>query len=509
MLTCVNLLIRNVIPLVYLSMQKARFKWISIIIAVSIVITVLTQGYWNYRNYQLNEQRFLNDMQVALDNGVESYYANLAKFEMIDYSHFNRDTLPGAFSYNFSFDDTNEDTVILDYSSFSTVDTLRSGHIFTSVTASSGTSGTQEFVHRGNGTVNLRKIITKDTILDTIPSRFTDLASKIVIALTRDSIDEMSLQKHIQEELTRKSLPRRIKLVHYERCCPELAKTLETANVLQANAAYLPPGIRLNMGFGNYTWKILQMGLVSMLLSLVMAAMIIWGLLYLYQVIKNQRQLAELKNDLINNLTHEFKTPIATISTALEGIDKFNETNDLEKTRKYIGIGQDQLKKLDQMVEKLLETATLEKDEIILNKESVDISALLQKMLDKYEMTRDQEFEADIASEIITRVDPVHFDNAISNLIDNAVKYGGDQIKVKLNAGQHLELEISDNGQGIEKRHQDKIFEKFYRIPKGDQHDVKGYGIGLYYTQKIIEKHGGQITLSSRPGKTTFKITLP
>ncbi|MDW3194362.1 MAG: HAMP domain-containing sensor histidine kinase [Cytophagales bacterium] len=496
------------LPHVYLSMQKARFKWISIIIAVSIVITVLTQGYWNYRNFQLNEQRFLNDMQVALDNGVESYYANLAKFEMVDMARFNRDTLPGAFSYNFSFDNENEDTLILDYSSFSTIDTIKKGHIFTSVTASS--SGTQEFVHRGNGAVNFRRIITRDSILaDTLPTHFTDLASKIVIALTRDSIDEQSLFQHISDELERKSLPQQVKLLHLESCCPDLKRPLKTANILLANPAFLPPGIVLEMGFGNYTWKILQMGLVSMLLSIAMAAMIIWGLLYLYNVIKNQRQLAELKNDLINNLTHEFKTPIATISTALEGIDKFNETNDLEKTRKYIGIGQDQLKKLDQMVEKLLETATLEKDEIILNKESVDLSALLQKMLDKYEMTGDKHFEADIAKEVITRVDRVHIDNAISNLIDNAVKYGGDSIQVKLKASQHLELEVSDNGPGIEKRHQDKIFEKFYRIPKGDQHDVKGYGIGLYYTQKIIEKHGGQISLNSKPGKTTFKITLP
>lgn len=487
-------------------MQQARFKWISIIIVVSIVITVLTQGYWNYRNYQLNEQRFLNDMQVALDNGVESYYANLAKFEMFDLTRFNTDTLPGAFSYNFSFDDANEDTLIFDYSSFSNVDTLKSGHIFTSITAS---SGTREFVHRGNGNVNLRKIITKDTVLDTIPHGFSDLASKIVIALSRDSIDEKSLQKHIQEELIRKALPDRIKLVHIERCCPDLIKPLGTAHVLQANTAYLPPGLELKMGFGNYTWKILQMGLVSLLLSLAMGAMIIWGLLYLYQVIKGQRQLAELKNDLINNLTHEFKTPIATISTALEGIDKFNETNDLEKTRKYIGISQDQLKKLDQMVEKLLETATLEKDEIILNKESVDLSALMQKMLDKFQMTSEKEYKADIATEVITRVDPVHLDNAISNLMDNATKYGGDQIKVSLKADHHLELKISDNGPGIEKRHQDKVFEKFYRVPKGDQHDIKGYGIGLYYTQKIIEKHGGQITLTSRPGQTTFKITLP
>lgn len=472
------------------------------------MITVLTQGYWNYRNFQLNEQRFLNDMQVALDNGVESYYANLAKFEMVDLASFNRDTLPGAFSYNFSFDDVNEDTLILDYSSFSTIDTIRKGHIFTSVTASS--SGTQEFIHRGNGAVNFRKIITRDSVLaDTLPTHFTDLASKIVIALTRDSIDEQSLFQHISDELARKSLPQQVKLLHLESCCPDLKRPLKTANILLANPAYLPPGVVLEMGFGNYTWKILQMGLVSMLLSLAMAAMIIWGLMYLYNVIKNQRQLAELKNDLINNLTHEFKTPIATISTALEGIDKFNDTNDLEKTRKYIGISQDQLKKLDQMVEKLLETATLEKDEIILNKENTDLTALLQKMLDKYEMIREKQFEADLDPKVMSHVDPVHIDNALSNLIDNATKYGGDQIKVSLKADQHLEIQVSDNGSGIEKRHQDKIFEKFYRIPKGDQHDVKGYGIGLYYTQKIIEKHGGQITLNSKPGQTTFKITLP
>lgn len=484
-------------------MQKAKFKWISIIIGISIVITVLTQGYWNYRNYQLNEQRFLNDMQVALDNGVESYYANLAKFEMTHLTKLKTDTIPGSFSYNFSFDDTDKDTVIFDYNSFAVTDTLKTGHIFTSVTA---TSGVQEFVHLGKGNASIRKIITNDTVMD---GRFSDLASKIVIALSRDSIDEKSLLKHVTDELQRKSLPDRIKLVFDERCCPGQHSPLATPKVLQANAAYLPPGLQLNMGFGNYTWKILQMGLVSLLLSLAMAAMIIWGLLYLYRVIKNQRQLAELKNDLINNLTHEFKTPIATISTALEGIDKFNETNDQQKAKKYIGIGQDQLKKLDQMVEKLLETATLEKDQIQLKKESVDCSELLLHMLEKYDMDSSRKFEIAIDAGVSSELDPVHFENAISNLLDNAVKYGGPKIQVRLKAGKHIEIEVSDNGKGIEKRHHDKVFEKFYRVPKGDQHDIKGYGIGLYYTQKIVEKHGGQITMTSRPGQTTFKITLP
>ena len=486
-------------------MQKAKFKWISIVIGVSIVITLLTQGYWNYRNFQLNKQRFLSDMQLALDNGVEGYYAHLAKFELFDLTSFERDSLPGAFSYNFSIDDTNEDTLVFDYNNISFGDSLRQGSVFTSIV----TSGTESITHRARRSTSIRKIIAHGTVTDTVPDRFSDLASKIVIALSNDSLDIANLKSQITAELQRKDLPDLIQLVYAESCCDDTSPVVNEANVLTANAAYLPPGVVLDMGFGNYTWKILQMGLVSLLLSALMAAMIIGGLLYLYRIIKNQRQLSELKNDLINNLTHEFKTPIATISTALEGIEKFNETNDLDKTLKYIGISQDQLKKLDQMVEKLLETATLEKDEISLQKESTDLSAALHKMMEKYAMIDDKQFDAQIQEGVVTRVDPVHFDNAISNLIDNAIKYGGEHIQVELNAGQHLELLVSDNGPGIESQHQDKVFEKFYRVPRGDQHDVKGYGIGLYYTQKIIEKHGGTITLQSKPGRTTFKITLP
>ena len=484
-------------------MQKARFKWISIVIGLSIVVTVLTQGYWNYRNYRQNQQRFLNDMQVALDNGVESYYANLAKIEMIDLKSFKNDTLPGGVSYSFSFDNHGFDTLLFDYQG--SIPDSSTGHIVASVFA----SGTKRMIRQKKGTTSIRHIISQDEVIDTLPNRFADLASKVLISLSSDSLDQASVEKQIKDQLTRKNLPTDIQLAFQEICCESDEPQLTEANVLAANAAYLPPDLSLHMGFGNHTWKILQMGLVSLLLSMLMAATIIWGLLYLYQIIKNQRQLAELKNDLINNLTHEFKTPIATISTALEGIEKFNDTNDLEKTRKYIGIGQDQLSKLDQMVEKLLETATLEKDEIELKKESTDLSALVEKMMEKFSLVGDKQLHSVIEPHVISRLDPIHMDNAISNLLDNAMKYGGDQIRVKLSAGDQIDLEVTDNGTGIAKTNQEKIFEKFYRVPQGDQHDVKGYGIGLYYSKKIIEKHGGTLALTSTAGETKFKVTLP
>ncbi len=483
-------------------MQKAKFKRISTVIVISILITLVTQGYWNYRNFELNKQRFLNDMQAALDNGVEGYYANLAKFQMVNVAAIAPDTLADAFTVKMSFDD--EDTFMIDYQSFSH-DSISGTHVFSSVmTADAGS-----VVHSGTGVSAVKKVITIDSAFDiNSGSGFTDLASKIVIALSNDTVNTREVASHIEEELTKRNLPSEFKLLLQPFVDREL-RPIDAPNVLVANEAYLPPGMSLRMGFGNHTWKILQMGFMSLLLSILMAAAIIWGLLYLYRVIQNQRQLSELKNDLINNLTHEFKTPIATISTALEGIDKFNETNDLEKTHKYIGIGQDQLRKLDLMVEKLLETATLEKDEIVLNKESIDLSEALSQIVEKFKMTTEKTIEASIQSGVVTRIDPVHIDNALTNLIDNAIKYGGDQIRVNLTAGEKLVVEVQDNGPGIPKRHLDKLFEKFYRVPQGDQHDVKGYGIGLYYTEKIIQKHGGDIRLTSKPGATTFTITLP
>lgn len=484
-------------------MQNARFKWISIVIGVSIVVTILTQGYWNYRNYHLNKQRFLNDMQVALDDGVESYYANLAKVEMIDLTTLRNDSIPGGISYNFSFDNHGFDTLVFDYKG--TIPDSSEGHIVASVFA----SGSKRVIRQSSGTTSFRHVISQNQTIDTLPTRFADLASKVLISLSTDSVDISSVEEHVRDQLNRKDLPSKIELAFTELCCEPRETKLQSTHVLEANAAYLPPDLLLHMGFANDTWKILQMGLVSLLISLTMSAMIIWGLLYLYRVIKNQKQLAELKNDLINNLTHEFKTPIATIATALEGLEKFNETNDLEKTRKYLGIGQDQLAKLDQMVEKLLETATLEKDEIELQKESVDLSALLKKMIEKFSMVGGKQFESSVQEGVVSRLDPVLAENAISNLVDNAIKYGGDQICIKLEANSTIQLEVIDDGPGIGKQNQDKVFEKFYRIPKGDQHDVKGYGIGLYFSKKIIEKHGGTLGLTSRPGETKFKISLP
>ena len=217
--------------------------------------------------------------------------------------------------------------------------------------------------------------------------------------------------------------------------------------------------------------------------------------------------MAEVKNDLISNITHEFKTPIATIGVALESISNFNGIDDKAKTKKYINMSSEQLNKLNIMVEKLLETATLDSDSLELNREVVDVVALLKDLTHRYRVHfPEKEFNISLKVESLeAKVDLFHFENALNNILDNAVKYGGPIISVDLIPKQHsFEVLISDSGNTLSKTNKDRIFEKFYRVPKGNTHDVKGFGIGLYYTKTIIDKHGGSIDLNLAKHLTTF-----
>ncbi|MDB2385444.1 HAMP domain-containing histidine kinase [Polaribacter sp.] len=230
------------------------------------------------------------------------------------------------------------------------------------------------------------------------------------------------------------------------------------------------------------------------------------------KIINQQKELALIKNDLISNITHEFKTPIATVATAIEAIENFNVLKDESKTRKYLAVSSFQLTKLSQMVEKLLETAMLNSEQLMLKKEHTDIVEIVEKTVQKFQLLQtDKElvFTTNLKP-IYNKVDVFHFENVLSNLVDNAIKYGGNLIEVNINSVLNAtQIIVADNGGGIHKNQGELLFDKFYRIPKGNTHNVKGFGIGLYYCKQIIEKHGGEIKLLATKNQTIFKITLP
>ena len=279
-----------------------------------------------------------------------------------------------------------------------------------------------------------------------------------------------------------------------------------------SKSSFLPKDSTLLISFTNETRTILKRIFGGILISTLLVIAVISCLFYLLKIIRHQKQLAEVKNDLISNITHEFKTPIATIGVALESINSFNVIEDKEKTKKYINMSSEQLGKLNIMVEKLLETATLDSDNLELNKEAIDIIKLLNALVSRYKIQfPEKEFNTSFKVEnLLTNIDVFHFENALNNVLDNAVKYGGDIISLDIiPKDKSLDILISDNGSSLSKTNKEHIFEKFYRVPKGNTHDVKGFGIGLYYDKKIVEKHNGAIYLDIENNQTTFKISLP
>ncbi|NER12542.1 hypothetical protein GWK08_03750 [Leptobacterium flavescens] len=504
--------------------NRNRYLIINFII-VTIVATIAIQVYWNIKNYEINKQQLINEVQTALDNGVEIYYADLAKTDIIAFVDTERDNdstytvdrakrfigrvikSPEFFSLDSISVGTKADTIFVDPG-----DTLQftqrfdlndSNHVHASEISPQRITGLSVF--RGQQRVDS---INRSTI--------RSLANKIIISVTRDSIAFNALTKAINSELKRKDIDLNYALGHYKRDST-IIDSFNNVNDAKfklyafSKSTYLPRGEQLKIAFSNLSLIALKRGLTGILLSFLLSASIIACMLYLLRVINRQKQLAEIKNDLISNITHEFKTPITTVSTALEGIENFNSENDKEKTKKYLSISNQQLKKLHLMVEKLLETATLDSDKLLLNKEPLDIVDMLQSLTDKHRMISPEKylsFKSNIETHII-QADHFHLENAVSNLIDNAVKYGGESIDINLNSVlDSVEITIADNGEGIDKNHREKIFDKFYRIPTGNRHDVKGFGIGLYYTRKIVEKHGGAIQLVPDTKYTIFKIRL-
>ena len=238
---------------------------------------------------------------------------------------------------------------------------------------------------------------------------------------------------------------------------------------------------------------------------------------YTITVIAKQKRLSEVKTDFINNMTHELKTPISTISLSSEMILKSDFSNDPERLKRYAGIIFKENKRLENQVERVLNVAKLDKQKLILQKTNLDIHQLIIEAKETFEFNQ-LEHEGKItlelnASNSIIFADQVHITNVVYNLLDNAIKYCKNTPEIIIRSTTEkkgISIEFEDNGLGIKKDDIRFIFDKFYRVPTGNLHNVKGFGLGLFYVKMIIEEHGGTIKVKSELGKgTTFYIWLP
>lgn len=234
--------------------------------------------------------------------------------------------------------------------------------------------------------------------------------------------------------------------------------------------------------------------------------LIIIAFVYLLRTILHQKTVEELKTDFTNNMTHELKTPISVSYSAIDALLNFsNDTN--EKQRKYLTIVKEQLVHLTGLVEQILTLAVENRSTFRLHPEPIAVAPLILTLVQQYKLKTSPrvQFTTHIPPDLMVTADRTHLYNMLSNLIENAIKYTeGEDCRIVVSAestSQQVCISVTDNGIGISEAHQKHIFEKFYRVPNGNLHNVKGYGLGLYYVKNMMDKHHGTIRLKSAPGK--------
>ncbi len=347
----------------------------------------------------------------------------------------------------------------------------------------------------------------------TLPKNYRAADSIRIARFYKRELSERNIGADFKLKFNFKNIPR--KTVH--------ARYSETAqyNYRFHGFVYFDQGndltvLNVRATFNNPQYAIIRNMVVSLMISALLIIATAGSFIYILRTLLKQKKLAELKDDFINNMTHELKTPLATITVAIEGLQKFNALNDTEKTQRYLETSRSELNKLNDLVTKVLNIASFENNEDGLHPEELNIDEMVQGVIASEKMKAAKTVNISYANpdkvESIS-ADKLHLRNVLLNLVDNAVKYSGESVDIAIvvyKGDGMLTFEVRDNGIGISNDNLKNVFEKFYRVPTGNLHNVKGTGLGLSYARSIIEAHGGTLTLKSELGKgSEFIFTLP
>lgn len=256
-------------------------------------------------------------------------------------------------------------------------------------------------------------------------------------------------------------------------------------------------------------WGIVRRSSAVIIASFSAILLVLSSFWFLNRVIVRQRNLAEAKDDFIDNVTHELLTPISTLSISLESLDKYNALNDKKKAQDYLSISQMELKRITGLVKNVLQVSLHDQGEIKLNMINVELISVLHDLINNYTMKSGDavNFDVDSQEEVWVLADVYHLKSVLYNLVDNAMNYSNrhtNRIRFRVQTGNQVVLEVQDNGYGVPHAEQEKIFDKFHRVSQKGLHEVKGMGIGLYYAKTIMAKMKGNLNLkeSSENGST-------
>lgn len=292
-----------------------------------------------------------------------------------------------------------------------------------------------------------------------------------------------------------------------------LIREKEEANTITLGFAH---PVTYEMILGNNSSYLIQKLLSPILFSLFLVGVTVFSFVILYRNLQRQKKLTDIKNEFISNITHELKTPIATMGVAIEALRNFNAIHNAQRTQEYLDISQNELHRLSLLVDKVLNLSIFEKKEIELKYEPLNLQEVVKEVISSMRLQIEKkQATVTVQAEGDTTLlgDRLHLLSVIFNLLDNALKYGKEDLSVRFDLKDkktEVKVIVADNGIGILPEYKEKVFEKFFRVPAGNTHNTKGYGLGLSYVAYVIQQHRGTIEVESQPGQgTRFIIGLP
>lgn len=524
-------------------MNKMFFKILVLLMSLSLIGIILVQVYWFNTSFQNNDEQFkyhvkqvLGIAAVKLQKQEEyTYYEkfnrykestgkipqknDLLEFYYVQKNHKNNTTI--VFSNTISSENYDISSAFfdkkLDSVQFKSFNSKRVTEVY-----DNNQFGDSKLQSNLTPDVKIEKSGNID-VLDNIAYEinYKEIASAMPL---QERVTIATLQDLLKKELEEYGVDTPFEFGIYS---SGLATKVKSDGFkYDKNATYSIPIFTDNEGNTKYQLlvafpqkkKFLLTDLVGItLLSIIFTLIIIIAYSSALSQLIRQRHISEIKSDFINNMTHEFKTPIATINLALDAIKNPKIIDDKEKVYKYLQMIKDENKRMHAQVENVLRISKLEKKELNIIKESTNIQGVIEHaiehvhlILEDREGTITKRFDA-IRTTVL--LNEVHFINVIVNILENAIKYTPTVPKIEIiteNVKDFVIIKVKDNGVGMSKVAQKRVFEKFYREHTGDIHDVKGHGLGLAYVKKIVEDHNGQVYVESEKGKgSTFILKIP
>jgi signal transduction histidine kinase len=384
------------------------------------------------------------------------------------------------------------------------------------------------YINIKDKTARIEVFMTGRDDSDSIQNFLTPLISKMqmdkegqrfIVRLGPDSLKVDSIEYYYSKALDNAGIHAGFKVLSLKK---DKAMVVEKLSK-KSDAQFTSEFVRLNpmnayaVSFSGIEGLILKKITPQIFFSIFLSFLTIASFYVMYRNLRSQQRLMQIKNDFISNVTHELKTPIATVSVALEALKNFSALDNPARTAEYLEIAQNELDRLTLMTDKILKTAVFEDKGVALKLEKIDLDALLQQVIASmklvFEKRKTQLTYQKEGTDFVLDGSLVHLTNVLYNLLDNALKYSREESIINItlkNNPERLVLSVKDSGIGIATEYQKKIFEKFFRVPSGDVHNTKGYGLGLSYVASVVKSHAGEITVESELGRgTCFIVTLP